>query len=316
MPAQAHVIAIGLSRALNADIRSWFRRFPSLPPIPLVADVITTMRSPASLEQLMTIMVESAHTNFIVIVHGYEDGSGLTLKLSHSRPSETGARADHYHLQRLMDLANPLNDLPISEEKKLGLSETTVEKLNALAQRVRAKKIDCIEFRACNLGRNTNSLERFRKFFGARRAGAPDLHSFFGEGPVVVSASGKQVPGEHNHGKDISWETYKFPMALASPNLVCCWKVNKDNKPVDGHMVADSTASVHSWVRKHLMQHGVFDGGKTLPMHGLWVTGRQLYLEADDVNQPLGSWGGNSPVRRPIFPLSETYKKHIIYKSG
>lgn len=316
MPAHAHVIAVGLSNGLNQDIQSWFRRFPSLPPLPLIADVVTTSRGPASLEHLLSLIAESGHSNFILIVHGYEDGSGLSLNLSHTRPSRTEAKTGHWHLQRLMDLDNPLIDLEKKEKDKLGLSDRTIDKLNALARRVREKKINCIEFRACNLGRNTESLERFRKFLGARRAGAPDLHSFFGEGPVVIGGKGPKSPAGHHHRNDVSWETYKFPNAHTSPNLVCCWKVNKKQKPEGGHMLADSAATVQVWVRKHLMPHGVFDGGKSLPIHGLWVTGRQIYLEAEDVDTPLGGWGGPAAVRRPIFPQSEMYRKHVIYRGG
>ena len=55
-----------------------------------------------------------------------------------------------------------------------------VDKMLDLMHQVRNKKIDTIEFRSCNLGKNVLSLQRFREFFGARLAGAPDLHTVFG----------------------------------------------------------------------------------------------------------------------------------------
>jgi hypothetical protein len=320
MAVPAHVIALGLQPFLNAAVRSWFKHFNFLPPIPMSAVQVDAERSPKSLEHLLTLMAASSHKNFILIVHGYSDGSGLTLHLSHTHPSKTNARVDHFHLQRLMDLANPLNNLPAAEEKKLGLSERAIDRLNELAAKVRAKKIECIEFRACNLGKNPNSLERFRQFFGARVAGAPDLHSFFGGGPVQFKTgdgrrfNGQDDPRRHDHGRARNWETYKFPYWMGDPNLVCCFEIGKENKPTGGHVVADDAQVLDAWVKKYLMANGQHTSGD-MPIHGLWVTGKQIYLEKEDTDNPLGSWGGPTP-RRPIFPLSENYRKHVIYARG
>jgi hypothetical protein len=269
---------------------------------------IDTITGPASLEHLLQKLADSSHRNFILIIHGYEDGSGLTLDLSHTHRSTTDAKADHFHLQRLMDLDNPLNQLPRAEERKLGLSQAGIDHLLRLMNRVRQRRIDCIEFRACNLGRNPMSLERFRKFLGPRVVGAPDLHSFFGQGPVAI---GRDRPRSHNHGRDQSWEIYKFPNALMPPNLVSCFAVSSQNKPTGGHVVADDAVVLDAWIKKFIKADGAHSGGD-MPIHGLWVTGRQIFLEAEDVANPLGSWGG-PPTRRPIFPLSENYAKHIVY---
>jgi hypothetical protein len=308
MAAAAHVIALGLKAALNEDVRAWFAQFNWLPPIPLIAGKTDTVHFPASLENLLHLLAQSAFGNFILIIHGYEDGSGLAIPLMHTHTSRTGAMTDHFHLQRLMDLDDPQKNLPAAERAKLGLSDAAIGQLLALRRKVREKRIDCIEFRACNLGRNKASLDRFREFFGARRLGAPDLHSFFGHGPLRI---GQDLPRKHNHGSDQAWEIYKFPNALAPPDLCCCFHVNEKVKPDDGHVYADSRTVLDAWVQNYLMPAGR-SGGNDMPIHGLWVTGRQMFLEAGDVDTALGGWGGPVP-RRVIFPTSEIYRSHIIY---
>jgi hypothetical protein len=311
MAAPAHLIALGLKPALNQDIRAWFGEFNFLPPIPLTTAKIDTVRvftPKESLEHLLTLLAASNHKNFILVIHGYEDGSGLSLDLSHSHKSTTKAMADHFNLQRLMDIDDPKGKLPRQERVKLGLSDAAIRQLIGLMHKVRDLKIDCIEFRACNLGRNPMSLGRFRKFLGARLVGAPDLHSFFGKGPVAI---GQDLPRKHRHPGDPKWEIYNFPNALTPPNLVCCFKLDGETKPEKGHVFADSAAVLDDWIKSFLMPNGQHSKGD-MPIHGLWVTSRREYLEAEQLNVPLGSWGGPSP-RRVMFPLSENYAKHIIY---
>ena len=59
-------------------------------------------------------------------------------------------------------------------------------------------------------------------------------------------------------------------------------------------------------------------GGKQpkgdMALHGLWNTTRQIFLEPEDINEPLGGWGvAGASEKRLILPLTETYRKHIIY---
>jgi hypothetical protein len=302
--AHAHVITLGLEPFLNQGIRAWFRQFNHLPPIPLTAQQVDAGTGPATLERLLGLVAASPHRNFILIAHGHEDGAGLYLRLTDRSPT----RAEHIYLQRLMDLEAGAA-FTAYDRQRLGLGERDLARLLGLMRQVRAKRIECIEFRACNLGRNPLSLDRFRQFFGARRLGAPDLHSFFGLGPAVV---GERMLATHEQGhRGGPWETYKFPYALAAPRLVCCFGLDRHNKPRGGHIAADTAETLDAWIKQYVMATGSQPAGE-MALHGLWNVTRQIILEPEDLSQPLGGWGG--PLHKKlILPLTENYRKHIIY---
>ena len=196
MAVSAHVITMGIENDMNGNIKAWFKQFNFLPPIPLTAAQVDTVSHPLSFEHLLELVLQSTYTNFILIIHGQPDGSGLYLPLfAHSSKYSTF----HYDLQKLMDVDADVSRMseadfrvmgfaPLDRHTKASLKqhnrkdprEERVEKMLDLMHQVRNKKIDCIEFRSCNLGKNVLSLQRFREFFGARLAGAPDLHTVFG----------------------------------------------------------------------------------------------------------------------------------------
>jgi hypothetical protein len=205
-----------------------------------------------------------------------------------------------------------------------------VDRMLDLMHQVRNKKIDCIEFRSCNLGKNVLSLQRFREFFGARLAGAPDLHTVFGRTDTRVGDKFLKIHMK-NHpitNQSLSWETYNFPWAHNSqgvvgeprtlPRLVCCFGLNKDMKPESkGHIVADTAATFDAWIKQHVMPTGSTSGNE-MAMHCLWVanikgTNRPVAIIAGDTNSAL-SWGKDDMgTLRFVPPLSEDYKRHIVY---
>src|SRR5579863_8500505 len=101
MAAPAHVITLGLNADLNKSIRAWFRDFNFLPPLPLTAGHIDTVTAHVSFEDLLKRMVDSSHKNFILIIHGHSDGSGLYLDLA---PHQTKRHTEYYDLQKLMEV--------------------------------------------------------------------------------------------------------------------------------------------------------------------------------------------------------------------
>jgi hypothetical protein len=324
MVAPAHVITIGLDSDLNKAIRAWFHEFNFLPPIPLSsAKVDTVMLHDASFAGLLGLMAASPHKNFILIIHGHEDGSGPWLKLA---PEQAHPHTTHFDLQRLMDLDNSGPELSRADQATMGVSRHQAHHVIELMHKVREKGIDCVEFRSCNLGRNALSLDRFRRFFGARVAGAPNIHTLFGLVPAITGSHFLQTHRLHHPGHN--WETYNFPKALKEPDLVCCFQLNSLNKPeAGGHVIADSAATLDAWIKKYLVRTGGHSTGH-MAMHALWVADVKvppkhphekarfvpaaIDLEPEDLNDPLGGWGG-PPVRRLIPPLSQNYAKHIIY---
>jgi hypothetical protein len=323
MSEPAHVITVGLSHALNESIRAWFRDFNFMPPVPLRAAQLDTLTSSASFEQLLQRIIDSVHHNFVLIIHGHEDGSGLYLRLA---PGQAKVHTSHLDLQELMDVDDGLTHMDARDRATMGITESHIERLLDLMRKVRQKKLGCVEFRSCNLGRNPVSLGRFRQFLGARIVGAPDLHTVFGVVPLIIRPDFAKFH-EHFHPGG-NWEIYNFPNALTDPHLVCCFQLNELQKPeAGGHIAADTMATLDAWIKKWIMPAGATTA-HSMPMHSLWIADRivpgygarakprhvpaAIAFEAADFADPLGGWGG-PPVRRLIPPLSENYRKHIIY---
>ena len=325
MAAAAHVITVGLNATISKSIRAWFEEFNFLPPLGLTAGLIEIVPQ-ASIESLMRRMVASPLKNFILIIHGYEDGSGLYAKLA---DSQNKPHTTHFDLQRLMDRDAGGPALSPADQAAMGLTEPVVKRLLDIQHQLLDKKIECIEFRSCNLGRNKLALDRFRQFFGARLAGAPDLHTVFGLVPAVTGAHNMQTH-THFHTGPGKWTTYNFPSVLASPNLVACFALTDLNKPeYGGHIAAETDAVLDAWIKKYLKTDGRSHSGKELPVHGLWAADRiipaankhdharrvlsAVIMEPEDLNDPLGGFGPVNDIRRMVFPLSDNYAKHIIY---
>lgn len=346
MAVSAHVITMGLGNDLNGNIKAWFKQFNFLPPIPLTAAQVDTILHDLSFERLLELVIQSPYTNFILIIHGQPDGSGLYLPFfRHSSKNDTF----YYDLQKLMDVDAHESTMSEADFRVMGLGpldahtkaslkknnhkdprQERVEKMLDLMHQVRSKNIDCIEFRSCNLGKNTVSLQKFREFFGARLAGAPDLHTVFGRTDTRVGEEFLKTHMKHHPITKESpyWETYNFPWAHNSqggrgeprtlPRLVCCFGLNEDMKPESkGHIVADTAATFDAWIKQYVMPTGSTSGNE-MAMHCLWVanihgTNRPVAIIAGDTSQPL-SWGKDDmSVLRFVPPLSDDYKRHIVY---
>src|SRR5438045_3949776 len=177
MAAPAHVIAVGLGPVLDSLVRAWFRQFNFLPPIPLTAAQVDMIpAADASFVRLFEMIAASPHSNFILIIHGADDGSGLWLKLV---PGQGKLGTSHFDVQRLLDLSAGGPELSPRDQQIMGITAAQSLRIREALLKLQFKTIDTIEFRSCNLGRNPLGLDRFRRFFGARRAGAPNLHTLF-----------------------------------------------------------------------------------------------------------------------------------------
>jgi len=322
MAAPAHVITLGIEPDINKNIRAWFKQFNFLPPIPLTAGQVDTVAFDVSFEHLLELLIKSPFKNFILVIHGHVDGSGLYIPLA---PASSKKNTEHWDLQKLMDVDAGLSKMSPADTARMGISHHHLEKILGLMRQVRKRGIDCIEFRSCNLGKNIMSLNRFRQFLGARLAGAPDLHTLFGLPGTLVGQEFLNTHMRHHPGGN--WETYKFPHAFGEPHLVCCFQLTAvELKPEGrGHIIADTAATFDAWVKQYVMPTGSRSGNE-MAMHGLWIAdikvkpdrkgepGHRPVLVTADTRDPLGTWGNDAlPVRRLIPPLSDDYKKHIIY---
>jgi len=315
--AQAHAVLMDLGRVETA-VQLWFHQNPILPPSGLTAGRIQIEHN-GSFERLLQIIIDSPFQNFILVIHGYSDGYGLLLPITRR---QSGRHTTYLDLASLME-----QDRNARQTGRLGIGKPDAENLVNLMHKVWDKNIQCIEFRSCNLGRNRTSLDRFRQFFDANLVGAPDLHSLFG---FVDVATGAEQLANHARQHPPRTETYQFPSALKSPDLVCCLTLNNESKPESwGHVVADSAPTISSWLNQYFSPQGRPVQG-ALPLHALWIADEPVlnrsgqpdrYVpvvmetsEAARSNPLADEWGvPDFGLRRLIPPLTDGYAKHVIY---
>ena len=300
----ATAFTIGLSADLTRAVSQYFTKFRVLPPKNLSVTSTATPRGVVCFETLLSAVSASSMTSFVIVVHGHEDGSGLFLPLAKRGQAAVGARTTHDKLQLLMTIAgrSPAR-IDGDDQQSLQLRDAEIGRLIALMQSIRSKNIQSIEFRGCNLGRNSNSVGRFRSFFGAASFGAPKLHSFFGLNPT---GTGTNLMTSHTSSHQGTTLTYS--QTLSGKTCHCCIGVNDQRKPQNGHIVADDDRTLDLWIQKNFDSTATRGQERQLPIHGLWK------FPEIDLNDPLANLDP-----RPIFPLETNaqnqseYKLHVVY---
>jgi hypothetical protein len=297
---------MGLRPDLAAAVSAYFTKFRVLPPKALMVGSTVTPHGPASFETLLDAIKSATTPSFVVVVHGYEDGSGLYLPLANRGGSPHGATTKHDKLQRLMTIAGRTPPAATDADRTaLQLRDVEIDRLIVLMRAVRAKNIQAIEFRGCNLGRNPNSVARFRAFFGAASFGAPNLHSFFGLDPVGTGANLMATHTSSHQGT-----TYTYDQTFAGKTCHCCIGVNDHHKPQNGHVVAEDSATLDAWIQANFDTRATLGSARRLPIHGLWQF-PEINLDDPDI------LANTDP--RPIFPLQRDaqghnqYRAHVVY---
>lgn len=299
---------IGLNIDLTRAVKSYFDKFSVLPPRNFSVGSTSALHGAASFETLLGAVGASRADHFCIVVHGYEDGSGLYLHLANRNRHPVGERTTHDKLRRLNTIAGrtPVS-IDAQDRQFLSLRDAEIQRLLALRTKVQDKHIRAIEFRGCNLGRNQNSVAQFRAFFGAGSFGAPNLHSFFGLNPVGTGANLMRT-----HSRSHQGTTYTYSQTFGTKTCHCCIGVDGHQKPRNGHVVADDTATVDLWIQANFQAGTTLGRDRRLAVHGLWE------LPRIDLNNPDPLAGLNARPR-PIFPLGQDaqghneYQQHIVY---
>jgi hypothetical protein len=302
----AIAIVTNLNAALSAAVKAYFAKFSVLPPKNLKVDSTTLLGGPTSLENLMDAMIKLAQQKeFVVITHGFEDGSGLYLKLVTRGQNAAGKQAKHDMLTHILAIAARTVPKPTADDAtKLEITEKEIERLIDKMKRIHAMTLTTIEVRGCNLGRNVNSVAAFRKFFGAASFGAPKLHSFFGLGPAK---SGDQIIKVHS--KVHTDPTIVYTQTFSGKNCHCCIGLDEHRKPMNGHVVADDEATMNAWIQANFNQTATLGKDANLPTHGLW------FFPPINTNDPIPI----VPDPRPMFPLqldaqgNNEYALNVVY---
>jgi hypothetical protein len=132
-----------------------------------------------------------------------------------------------------------------------------VDRLIKKMLQLQAKGIREIQFRACNIGKDSGTLFEFRKFFGADHLCAPDVRS--GIGVVVPRIDRGAVD---RLAKNRLTQLYE----LTSGRFAILIEISGTTFSVDCR--ADTQAAVGEWVTSHLMANSGFRKGR-LPIHFL-----------------------------------------------
>ncbi|WP_175492045.1 peptidoglycan-binding protein [Nitrosomonas sp. Nm34] len=146
--------------------------------------------------------------------------------------------------------------------------------------RLQAQGIREIQFRACNIGKDLDSLYEFRKFFGADHLCAPDVRS--GMGPLRRFDISRGAVDRLARNR----RTQVFSMPSGRLAIL----INVLNHEFEAFCAADAQAAVNEWIATHIMAHSTYRRG-AFPIHFLQT-------------QP------------PVFPLDNDYAAHIKCRSS
>jgi hypothetical protein len=163
---------------------------------------------------------------------------------------------------------------------KFANKQDRVNRLINKMLRLQAQGIREIQFRACNIGKDPNSLYEFRKFFGADHLCAPDVRS--GMGPLRRFDISRGAVDRLARKR----RTQVFNMPSGRLAIL----INVLNHEFEAFCAADVQAAVNEWVATHIMARSAYRRG-AFPIHFLQT-------------QP------------PAFPLNNDYAAHIKCRSS
>jgi hypothetical protein len=124
-------------------------------------------------------------SELLVGCHGSDDGLNLPLRDGSTAGAEmaviTALATDHSHTEvidgrKLNMPATSVDDLVTIT----GLTKAQLTDLRSKMTRLRALQLKHVAFRSCDMGKSTDSMGAFRKFFGAASVSAPSEYDAYG----------------------------------------------------------------------------------------------------------------------------------------
>jgi len=168
--SQARGIALGLGD-YGTLVKDYFKANPC-PPRDLRVDRVDVIDQGGLtfIDLLQAIIRASGVKDFVLVVHGHPSGLALSL-------GPGGANCNGQHLQTLMDIERSielerpgerLTDAQRAQQSRLNarraelrLSDQVINQLIDLMRRVRAMRLNRVEWRSCNLGKKPDVLTQF-----------------------------------------------------------------------------------------------------------------------------------------------------------
>jgi hypothetical protein len=198
----------------RSDAVAYFKQFPQL------LDQSVGRRElirPLTFQRLLELMAAAEEAEFVVVCHGHSEALLINLTkeskqnvgvaeldildtVQVTQRELAGAGTDLSRWRRILgrleiEMPSGWRDLDGARAEQLrrgveqwldgaaqtlGITRQSLGDLVALIGRVQARGLGKVDFRGCDLGKKEKVLERFRRFFGARKLRAPEVTSFFG----------------------------------------------------------------------------------------------------------------------------------------
>jgi hypothetical protein len=140
----------------------------------------------SNFESLLDAILHAGNISELLVgCHGSDDGLALPLRDGSAAGAEqaviTALATDHTHTE-VID-GKQLNMPAISVDNLVtltGLTKAQVTDLRAKMTRLRALQLKHVAFRSCDMGKSTDTMDAFRKFFGAASVSAPNEYDTYG----------------------------------------------------------------------------------------------------------------------------------------
>ncbi len=255
-----------IDSSAHPNAKSYYRMFP-YEPIPKIKDAQVRPTIPIpnmTVESLLKKILMRRKKNILIVAHGTTDGlslpivksSDIRLQLKAEDPGAPPLTSTvPGALKILLDNQNQkLSDADAA--KKLYMKPNAFTKLKELIKNVQTMKLNHVELRSCNTGKNPAALKALKEFFGASSLCAPT------EADVYISLNfGKPTKNKDDWNAWVK-ENHKPIIEGAPPNrFAYALPILRSNLNV----LAESRKAVLVWIKKHFPR-GKYKGGD-MPCH-------------------------------------------------
>jgi len=221
-------------------------------------------------EAVLDVIIKKKQSEIVIVCHGWSEGLALPLMAG-------GATAGGAQKQQIFPLSADGNlkseggvKAPVRSDKDVGdlahLSEEKVKTLRGKMNQIRGLALSHVAFRSCDMGQDSDSLQAFRNFFGAKSVSAPKLFDSYGEFTALI---GTNVP-DWAKGKR---QKEGFRIAI---DQGVAFGTKRTDSPTAYKIIcrAPDKKTLASWVKTHIsdlagsdsvVYHGMMDLGVANP---------------------------------------------------
>jgi hypothetical protein len=218
-------------------------------------------------EAVLDVIIRKKQSEIVIVCHGWSEGLALPLMGGGTIPG--GAQK-----QQIFPLSADGNlkdqggvKAPVRSDKDVGdlahLSEKQVKALRGKMNQIRSLALDHVAFRSCDMGQDSDSLQAFRNFFGAKSVSAPKLFDSYGGFKALIGSNVTDWAKGKRHKEG-------FRIAI---DRGVAFGTKRTDSPTAYKIIcrAPDEKTFASWVRAHIsdtvgsdnsvVYHGMMDAG-------------------------------------------------------